>query len=464
MRTNHEERIDIDTLCDFTDKQKEASRLVKRYKYVLYGGAMGGGKSYFLRWKLLRMLLAFAARGHYGVVVGLFCEDYPALKDRHISKIKQEFPAWLGEYSATDHTFTLYPEFGGGILALRNLDDASKYQSVEFAVIAIDELTKNTEEDFLYLRMRLRWPGFESETRFIAATNPGGKGHLWVKNYWLDRAYPDNERERDQFVYLQALLKDNPHIYSQEYMRALESLPLEKRRAFLEGDWNIFEGQFFSEWDPKIHVVAPFEISPNWRKFRSIDVSGREGITSCHWYALDHDGRVWVYREHYGKGLDADQHARIIAKMSEDRYGSSEEYVYTIIDSSAFAHSGLGETFASIYERNGVYGLMPSSRKARISGWNIVHQYLRSENGRKPKLQIFSTCTNMIRTLPSLIHDDKNPEDVNTASEDHAADELRYFLETLYEQKTPPPENPILRRLRALRDVHPSWDYSYGAN
>src|SRR3989338_8446270 len=151
MRTNKEERIDIDTLCHFTDKQKEASRTVKQYKYVLYGGAMGGGKSYFLRHKLLRMSLAFAARGRYGVTLALFCEDYPALKDRHLAKIRYEFPAWLGEYNAADHNFTLYPEFGGGVIAFRNLDDVSKYQSSEFAVIAVDELTKNDEGVFSFL-------------------------------------------------------------------------------------------------------------------------------------------------------------------------------------------------------------------------------------------------------------------------------------------------------------------------
>lgn len=175
--TSHEERIDINDLCHFTDKQKEASRLVKQHKYLLYGGAMGGGKSYFLRWKLIRMLLAFAARGFIGVTVGLFCEDYPALKDRHLSKVRFEFPEWLGEYNSADHNFILFPEFGGGMIAFRNLDDVSKYQSSEFAVIAVDELTKNTEEEFTILRTRLRWPGVRN-TRFIAATNPGGKGHL----------------------------------------------------------------------------------------------------------------------------------------------------------------------------------------------------------------------------------------------------------------------------------------------
>jgi len=452
MRTNHEERIDIGDLCHFTDKQKEASRLVKKHKYLLYGGAMGGGKSYFLRWKLLRMLLAFAERGFHGVTVGLFCEDYPALKDRHLSKIRFEFPEWLGEYNAADHNFILYPEFGGGVIAFRNLDDVSKYQSSEFAVIAVDELTKNTEDEFTFLRTRLRWPGI-SDTRFIGATNPGGKGHLWVKRFWLDRSFADYEQEADLFVYVRALLKDNPYINDPAYLKALESLPAEKKRAYLEGDWDLYEGQYFAEWRKEQHVVLPRSIPMSWPKFRSIDVSGRNGVTSCHWYALDHDGAIWVYREHYARGMDSDQHADRIRELSVH-----EEYRYTVIDSSAFDKAGFSETMAEVYQRHGVYDLIPSA-KSRLAGWDVVHQYLRWDETTKPKLRVFSTCINMIRTIPSLVYDPNNIQDVDSSGEDHAADDLRYFLQTLRDYKPARPLNPTQKRILkwfgpdALREV-----------
>ncbi|MEK9207326.1 MAG: phage terminase large subunit [Patescibacteria group bacterium] len=444
MRTNHEERVDIDTLCHFTDKQKEASRLVKNKKYLLYGGAMGGGKSYFLRWKLIRILLAFAARGHLNVTVGLFCEDYPALKDRHLSKVRYEFPTWLGEYNSTDHNFTLYPEFGSGVIAFRNLDDASKYQSSEFAVIAVDELTKNTEEDFTFLRTRLRWPGI-SDTRFIGATNPGGKGHLWVKRLWIERTFPEYEQERDKFVYVQALLKDNPYINDPEYLKSLESLPDEKRKAYLEGDWELYEGQYFGEWNKTQHIVAYFSIPESWKRVRSIDISGRKGVTSCHWYAVDYDGNVYVYREHYARGMDSDQHADRIKELSGD-----EEYVYTVIDNSAFSKLGLPETTSEIYQRHGIRGLRPSSKK-RLMGWDIVHQYLRWDKDNKPRLRIFDTCINMIRTLPSLVHDPIELQDVDTHGEDHAADDLRYFLQTLRDQRSPKPMTSAERKMKWMK-------------
>lgn len=455
MRTSHEERIDIDMLCHFTDKQQEASRLVKKHKYVLYGGALGGGKSYFLRWKLIRILLAYAARGNLNVMVGLFCEDYPALKDRHLSKIRYEFPEWLGEYNSTDHNFTLYPEFGGGVIAFRNLDDPSKYMSTEFAAIAIDELTKNTEDDFVFLRTRLRWPGI-GNTRFIGATNPGGKGHLWVKRLWIDKNFTSYEQERDEFVYVQALLKDNPHLNDPAYLKSLGSLPEEKRRAYLEGDWDLYEGQYFAEWREEKHVITPFEVPFHWPKFRSIDISGRNGITSCHWYAVGFDGEVYVYREHYASGMDSDQHADRIRELSSD-----EEYVYTVIDSSAFDRAGYPETTHEIYERRGVYGLVRSS-KNRLMGWDLVHQYLRHDEKMRPKLRVFSTCVNMIRTIPSLVYDANNIQDVDSRGEDHAADDLRYFLQTLRDFKPLRPMNAIEKRLKWMRDFgDDDFDYSY---
>ena len=135
--------ITWDALAHFTERQKEAERAVEKYKYILFGGAMGGGKSYWLRWMLVRLLMQFAKEGKRGVRVGLFCEDYPALQDRHLSKVKTEFPTYLGTFNTHDKEFTLAPCYGGGVICFRNLDDTSKYQSSEFAVIAVDELTKN---------------------------------------------------------------------------------------------------------------------------------------------------------------------------------------------------------------------------------------------------------------------------------------------------------------------------------
>src|SRR3990167_3228258 len=154
-----EKIVKFSELAHFTPRQTEAVEAIKKFKYVLYGGAKGGGKSYWLRWILLALLLKYARDGFKGVRVALFCEDYPALKDRQITKIAAEFPQWLGvlaDSSIEGMSFKLHPKYGSGVLALRNLDDPSKYASSEFADIGIDELTKNEREVFDQLRSIVR--------------------------------------------------------------------------------------------------------------------------------------------------------------------------------------------------------------------------------------------------------------------------------------------------------------------
>ncbi|MDY0389025.1 MAG: hypothetical protein RBT65_18280, partial [Methanolobus sp.] len=138
-------KVSLMELIHPSDKQKLAFEQLKKFKFLLYGGAMYGGKSYWLRWALVVLLVYFYRKYRKkNVVVGLFCEDYPALKDRHLSKIDGEFPAWLGtihsDHKAYGRSFILNPAYGSGVIAFRNLDDASKYASAEFAAIGVDEL------------------------------------------------------------------------------------------------------------------------------------------------------------------------------------------------------------------------------------------------------------------------------------------------------------------------------------
>lgn len=234
-----EETINFSDLVKFFDKQKEALNATKKFKFVLYGGSVGSGKSYFLRWACFYWLCYYYFKYDLrGVRAGLFCEDYPSLNDRHLSKIKQEFPEWLGTYNEVRHEFTLAPEFGSGIICFRNLDDPSKYLSVEFAVEAVDEVNRNPISMFTLLRTRLRWPGIK-DVKFIAACNPVGEA--WVKNFWIKRLFPDNEKEDQEFYFIKALPTDNPHL-DPSYFQSLESLPEAEREAFLKGNWDAFEG------------------------------------------------------------------------------------------------------------------------------------------------------------------------------------------------------------------------------
>lgn len=175
-----------------------------------------------------------------GVWSGLFCEDYGTLKDRQISKIATEFPSWLGSLKDNRDQglgFHFAEEYGGGVIALRNLDDPTKYKSVEFAMIAVDEITQNRgEELFHILRGSLRWHGID-DTRFICGTNPDGPGQKWVRRFWIERRFPDEMLPlADEFIFVQGLPKDNPYL-SMQYWLDLNALPEKLRGSWRDGDW-----------------------------------------------------------------------------------------------------------------------------------------------------------------------------------------------------------------------------------
>lgn len=232
-----QEKVKFSELSNFLVKQKDAQEASKRFKFVLYGGSLGSGKSYWLRWMMVYWLMKMYTKYNIrGIRAGLFCEDYPSLEDRHLSKIKYEFPAWLGTYNSQRHEFTLHSDYGSGIIAFRNLDDPEKYLSVEFAIMGVDEINRNPVTTFRELRKRLRWAGIK-DVRFLAACNPVGEA--WVKNMWVKRMFPPEENEQYEFVFVPALPTDNPYLDS-SYYKSLESLPEAERKAYLEGNWDSF--------------------------------------------------------------------------------------------------------------------------------------------------------------------------------------------------------------------------------
>jgi len=403
-----------------TPKQKEFLNTVRNNKYILYGGAAGGGKSYVLRWCLVWLLIDWYIKtGLKGIRVGLFCEDYPSLDDRQISKIKMEFPEWLGTYKESNHEFTLSEELGAGVICFRNLDKPSKYLSSEFAAIAIDELTLNDKNVFEFLRMRLRWTGINN-TKLIAATNPGGKGHMWVKDLFIDRNFTSEMKAyADKIAYVQARASDNPHL-SQSYIDDLNTLPEKLRKAYLDGDWNIFEGQVFTEFRNDIHVVEPFEIPKTWQRYRSMDW-GYTKPYAVYSYAVDYDDVLYITGEWYGckPGLPdtgTQETAREVALKLKGIKG-----YHGVADPAIWQKTGHdGPPIGEIFANEGIY--WTPADNARVDGLMQVHQRL-----KEGKLKIFSSCVHLIRTLPALTYDKTKVEDVDTKQEDHAYDAVRYM-------------------------------------
>lgn len=410
------------------------------HTYLIGKSMIPTHNSRFLRWAAVAWLFSvYKAFGIRNVRVGLFCETYNDLRDRQITKMRLEFPAWMGEIKESKEDgfcFFLCDEMGGGIIALRNLDVPEKYQSAEFAAIFVDEITKIPFSTFNILRSSMRWPGIKN-TLFLSATNPGGIGHAWVKQLWIDRDFPPEMKAiKHRFKFIQSLPKDNPYL-DETYWEELNSLPEDLRRAWVEGDWNIFAGQSFPSWRPNKHIVKPFEIPSHWVRWRSLDWGFSEPFC-CLWWAREPVfGHLFVYKEAYFREKTDVQQAQIINAMTLP----SEPIVYTLADPALWARKnmqGRVSTTADEYAKNGI----PLSRadNNRLSGKRKFDRLLADLPNGYPGIMFFENCANCIRTIPTLARSDKNPEDVNTRGEDHAYDAVRYGLtnyviETIVEQK-----------------------------
>ena len=297
-------------LAGFTPRQMEAVHLGDSgdIKFLLYGGALGGGKSYFLRWYGIRRLIILATWGYEKPVGMLACEDYPTLKDRQLTKLSREITPALGtlyqDHRDYGRCLMLHPRHGGGVLCFRNLDDPSKYQSSEWAFILVDELTKNAFDVFTDLRTRLRWPGLpDEECQFIGGTNPGGIGHGWVKQFWMDKQFPaewiDPVDYRPMFAYVPSKATDNPHL-DQAYWQMLNTLPAGLRTAFRDGQWDVFIGQAFPEVSRERMAIKPVWPLPPYAPLYMTYDWGYGRPFSIGWWWIDEEGRAIRFASWYG--------------------------------------------------------------------------------------------------------------------------------------------------------------------
>lgn len=492
-------QLDFDRdIAKFTDRQMEAARYLDRQfvpacpeaviKFLLYGGALGGGKSYFLRWVLVRLLMAwFFQKGLKRVQVMLACEDFPSLKDRQLSKIGTEFPIWLGK-SYSDHKeygrcYILNDEYGGGVLCFRNLDDASKYQSAEFAAIGIDELTKNDVETFTFLRMRLRWPGLkDEECPFIGATNPGGIGHNYVKALWMDQNFPIEFIKpvdyRKSFAYVPSKAEDNPHLDA-AYWQMLGTLPPHLRGAFKDGSWDIFVGQAFQEWSRTYHVIEPpvGKLVPEGRPIYMTFDWGFGKPFSIGWWWIDSDGRKYRFNEWYGWNGTPDQGLRLTdSEIAEGIIKREQAMGFTVKEGTVlnpqitrlcdptcfnkkpdYRGGGQGPSTAEIFMNMGL--TMRPGDPSRMLKWRQFHEHLRVPRDSEekvcgvPMLQVYSTCHHFIRTVPSLITDPNNVEDIDSAGEDHCGDEASLLFMYRPITQLPRHEDNIRRMPKGIDEV-----------
>ena len=417
-------RISLRRLVNPTERQDEFLDAVARFDFVLYGGEGGGGKSYILRWWLVLFLIwTFKELGLRNVRVGLFCIDYPMLLDRQISKIQTEFPKWLGTLKHdTTWDFQLRPEYGGGVIALRNLDKPAKYKSAEFAAIAVEELTEVPLKTFNDLRWRIRWPGVPIR-RFAGATNPGGVGHTWVKNYWILGKFPTElEPKRGQFKFIRAKASDNPHLV-EGYHDDLLTLPPDMARMVGRGDWNVYTGQYYPQFEERRHVLPASAAVARVMPWHTRWISGDWGFDhpACYyWHAKDEKNRVVTYDECWDRRVAEDEWGRRLTDREErwrkrwPNHQPLSSFPFSW-DAGKQSPRAVGKIRKSIIQLlTAALGAMvpaphpaDSSPGSRLSGARLLGMLLDAD-----MWQISDSCAKLIECLPALIRDDDDKEQV----------------------------------------------------
>jgi len=323
-----------------------------------------------------------------------------------------------------------------------NEDDIDKYVGIEYDLIVIEELNQLTEEKYEKLLGSLRTSKPNWRPRCYSSFNPGGRGHAFVKKRFI---VPHRLKQQTTTRFVPATYKVNPYL-NKEYVSYLEGLSGDLGKAWREGDFDLFAGQYFTDWNHDIHVIEPFELPKTWRRFRSGDY-GFNAPSSIGFYAIDEDGNLYRYKEIYKSGLTYTKLADEVISLTNP----TETIEYDVFDPAFWSKKGERDDALSgaevysqrIEEVTKRSPTMIRGENSRIIGWGVVREYFKPfmrEGKLTSKFKVFSTCVGFIETIPELQHDKKNPEDMDSDGEDHCADELRYAVMSRPEPYKPPTE------------------------
>lgn len=437
---------------------------------ALYGGAAGGGKSDALVIEALRQV----DKPWYKALI--LRKTFPQLReliDKSLLYYPRAYPK--ARYNSSSHTWT-FPS-GGKIVfgSLNRPQDKVQYQGQAYDFIAFDELTHFTAEEYEYLKSRNRPNGAGMRVYMRATANPGGIGHAWVKERFITAGAPmepisetvtwrtpdGQERSGTQRrIFVPSSVFDNEILLQNDpqYIQRLASMPEAERNALLYGDWDSFSGQVFSEWrndsthymDRRgTHVIAPFRIPTDWSIWCGLDW-GYSRPFSVGWYAVDRERRLYHIRELYGctgtpnQGVmwEPSKLAREIKRIEAEDTNLKGRTIHRVGDPAIWQSDGT-ESVGALMERERVY--FEKGDHARISGKMQVHHRLAFDENGVPMLYVFSTCKHFIRTVPNLVYDETDVEDVDTDGEDHIYDQCRYVCM----------RNPIAPRIETAKVIKP---------
>lgn len=437
---------------------------------ALFGGAKGPGKTDSLLAESTRQL---PIPGYQAII---FRRTLPKLAEiiershKWFSKASPK-PAWNGEKHRWTWPNRNFIAFG----YCKDEKDKYNYQGHEYGFMGFDQLEEFTETQYLFLIAQNRSPNPDIKCYVRATSNPGNIGHAWVKSRFIDKLPRDGKakyfkRVQDEDIettkedplalsraFVFATVDDNPALIVNDpgYLRRLEMLPEIDKRALRWGDWDIFAGQFFKEWSQRTHVIPALPSNLLNNKFIGLDY-GYGAPASVGWYACFPDGQVIRYKEFYSDGYSYEDLAHKIVELN-----GSDVIDYVVADPAIWGDTRhhlhninnlkpgevKGESGADVMQE--IFGSkFPIIRadNSRIIGWGKVRlalkPYINQREETTAKFLVTENCLDLIRTLPGLIHDAVNPEDLDTSGEDHVADEIRYALMSRPTVPTLPPKQP----------------------
>lgn len=397
-----------------------------RSRYLAYGGARGGGKSWAVRWKASLMAAKFA-----GIRILIIRRTYPELNENHILPMRQMLQG-AARYNDSEKAMTFLNGSRIKFGYCKRETDVLQYQGQEYDAIFLDEATQFTEWQFKALDTSVR--GVNSfPKRFYLTCNPGGVGHAWVKRLFVDRAFREGENP-DDYEFIQARVYDNKSLLEADpgYLDTLKKLPEQKRRAWLDGDWSVVDGAFFPEWDRDVHVVEPFAVPAWWKWYFCIDYG--LDMLAAYMAAADDAGNIWITEEVYESGLVIDEAARVCRQMIGGRQLEAAFAPPDLWNRNRDTGRSLAEAFADA----GIY--LATAQNDRRMGWMEVKRYLQYRTERTadgsvrmaegPRLRIFDCCENLCESWPYLLCSELDPNDVAKEPHEytHGPDAVRYLL------------------------------------
>lgn len=388
---------------------------------VLFGGAAGGGKSYGQCVDALLFALKYPGSKQL-----ILRRSFQELDKSIVRTVMGLYPREIFTYNSSSHTgrFKNGSIIDFGYCAAEN--DVYQYQSAEYDIIRFDELTHFTEAQYTYLISRIR--GANSFPKQIkSSTNPGSIGHAWVKKRFVEPSAPNKVfkgADGVSKVFLPSKIDDNTFLMERDpgYKERLLTLSEKDKKALLYGDWDIFDGQYFSEFRTEDHVIEPFPIPKEWRRYRAIDYG--LDMLACLFVAVDSTGCAYVYKETGGANLPIG----IAGKQVIDFTERDEEIYCTLAPPDLWNRSQeTGKSKALIFSDSGL--TLTKSNNDREAGWLSIKELLRKDANGEPRLKIFNTCRELIKCLPALVIDEKKPSDCATEPHEytHYPDALRYF-------------------------------------